>query len=163
MLKPGRPTDYSQELGDVICAKIAEGMSVRNICLEEDMPCTTTFYRWMRLHKEFREQYAKAKDDQADALVEEILDIADDGTNDWIENYDREGNSTGWKENKEAINRSRLRVDTRKWLASKLKAKKYGDSTILRGDPEQPLVIDDRTKKVLSLLTEEQLTQLNDT
>ena len=89
------------------------------------MPCVATIFNWMRVHQEFLEQYARAKEAQADALAEELLDIADDGSNDWMEVHDRD--NTGWKANGEAIQRSRLRVDTRKWIASKLKPKKYGD------------------------------------
>jgi hypothetical protein len=60
-------------------------------------------------------------------LTEEILDIADDGSNDWMEKLDKDGKSVGWAVNGEAVQRSKLRVDARKWIASKLKPKKYGD------------------------------------
>lgn len=62
-----------------------------------------------------------------DLMAEEILDIADDGTNDWMEKKDDEDNCIGWRENGEAVQRSKLRVDTRKWLMSKLAPKKYGE------------------------------------
>jgi hypothetical protein len=123
----GRPSDYSQELADRICAQLAEGISLRTVCLAEGMPDKSTVFKWLREIKEFSDQYARAKEESSDALVEEMLDISDDGTNDWMEQLDAEGKAKGWRENGEAINRSRLRVDTRKWIASKLKAKKYGD------------------------------------
>jgi hypothetical protein len=123
----GRPSDYSPELSDKICAAIASGLSLRTICKEESMPCVATIFNWIRRFPEFLEQYEKAKAEQADALAEEMLDIADDGTNDWMEAHDKDGNAIGWKVNGEHVQRSRLRLDTRKWLASKLKAKKYGD------------------------------------
>lgn len=74
----------------------------------------------------FRDQYASAREAQADALVEECLEIADDGSNDWMtrEGKDKE---PAWALNGEHVNRSRLRVDTRKWWAARLAPKKYGD------------------------------------
>lgn len=121
----GRPTLYSQELADEICAQLAEGKSLRSVCKAESMPSTTTVFGWMRRHPEFLNQYARAKDESADALVDEMLDIADEATNDWMEVHDPE--NPGYRFNGEHVNRSRLRVDTRKWVASKLKPKKYGE------------------------------------
>ena len=122
--KGGRPTDYTEELSDTLCAQLAEGLSMRTICASDDMPDKSTVFRWLRTNLEFRDQYEKAKDESADAFTDEMLDIADNGNNDWMENN---GDSEGYRQNGEAIQRSRLRVDTRKWLASKLKPKKYGD------------------------------------
>lgn len=78
--------------------------------------------RWLEAHEDFREKYARARADQADFLAEEILQIADDGLNDTY--TDEEGNV---RTNQDVIARSRLRVDSRKWYASKLLPKKYGD------------------------------------
>ena len=64
---------------------------------------------------------------QADALFDEILDIADDGDNDWMERKGEDGQSLGWRENGEALRRSALRVDARKWMAGKLQPKKYSE------------------------------------
>ena len=123
----GRPSTYTPELADLLCSYIAEGKSLRTICKIEDMPSMPTIFSWIRLYPEFLKQYEKAKEDQADAMVEEMLDIADDGTNDWMENLDKDGSVIGYKVNGEHVQRSRLRLDTRKWIASKLKAKKYGE------------------------------------
>lgn len=125
MAEVGRPSGYTPELGDEICAQLAEGKSLRNICKAESMPCVGTVFSWMRKHPEFMKQYARAKEESADFLAEELLEIADDGTNDWVASNDPE--NAGYRANGEHINRSRLRVDTRKWIASKLKPKKYGD------------------------------------
>lgn len=122
----GRPSTYSQELADTICEQLASGDSMRTVCRADDMPAMSTVFKWLREHKTFSEQYARAKEEAADALVEEIMDIADDGSNDWMV-YHGKDDYEGWKLNGENIQRSRLRVDTRKWVASKLKAKKYGD------------------------------------
>jgi hypothetical protein len=78
-------------------------------------------------NEEFRKQYAHARDAQADTLADEILDIADDATNDWMERKDGEGESIGWQINGDHVRRSQLRIDSRKWLAAKLAPKKYGD------------------------------------
>ena len=123
----GRPSDYTQEMADRICERLAEGISLRSVCLDEEMPCKSTVFKWLREIPGFSDQYARAKEESADAFVEDMLDIADDGRNDWMEQLDKDGDAIGWRENGEAISRSRLRVDTRKWIASKLKAKKYGD------------------------------------
>lgn len=123
----GRPSRYSQDLADNICAELATGKSMRTVCRADDMPAMSTVFKWLRERPDFSEQYARAKAEAADALVEEILDIADDGSNDWMEVHDRDGNATGYKLNGEHVQRSRLRVDTRKWIASKLKPKKYGE------------------------------------
>jgi len=91
------------------------------------MPCASTVFKWLTEKPEFTEQYARAKEESSDALFEELLDIADDGRNDWMEKLDSEGNMIGWQLNGEHIHRSKLRVDSRKWMMSKLKPKKYGE------------------------------------
>lgn len=118
----GRPSDYTQDKADAICAILSEGKSLRSICRDESMPSLQTVFSWMRKFPEFLEQYARAKEESADALTDEMLDIADDSSDDYIQ--DEEGRT---KLNSEAVQRSRLRVDTRKWIASKLKPKKYGE------------------------------------
>lgn len=123
----GRPAIYTQELADEVCSRLADGDSLRTVCIADDMPSMTTVFKWLRENEEFAKQYARAKEESATALFEEIFDIADDGTNDWMEARDKEGNAIGWRENGEALQRSRLRVDTRKWALSKLVPKKYGD------------------------------------
>jgi hypothetical protein len=127
--KVGRPTDYTPELGDLICAGIAEAKSLVKICKDESLPSARTVYTWLRTNPEFLQNYANAKEDQADYMVEEMLEIADDGRNDYMENMDDQG-GVAYKLNGEHVTRSRLRVDTRKWAASKFKAKKYGDRII---------------------------------
>lgn len=128
----GRPTTYSQELADKLCAKIAEGLSVRSVCAMEDMPCTSTFFKWIREIPEFSQQYARATEERTEAMAEDLLDIADDGSNDLMRI--QKGNETYEVENKEVTNRSRLRVDTRKWLMSKMKPKKYGEKLDVMSD-----------------------------
>ncbi len=122
----GRPTDYTQELADQICEQLALGISMRTVSRDESLPAMSTMFKWLREHKEFSEQYEKAKQESTDAMAEDILDIADNGTNDWMERENKDG-STYEVVNNDVIQRSRLRVDTRKWLMAKMKPKKYGD------------------------------------
>jgi hypothetical protein len=141
-MSAGRPTDYTLELAARICARLSEGESLRSVCKSDDMPATSTIFLWIQRHKEFSEQYARAKEESADALAEEILDIADDGSNDWMKRFskdDPEG-AASWMLNGEHVQRSRLRVDTRKWIASKLKPKKYGDKIGVGGAEGLPPV-----------------------
>lgn len=124
----GRPTKFSEKVAGEICERLAGGESLRSICLDAGTPGQTTVFRWLHENAEFREQYARAREAQADALFDEILDIADDGSNDWMERRQENGEDCrGWQENGEALRRSALRVDARKWMAGKLRPKVYGE------------------------------------
>jgi hypothetical protein len=103
----GRPSLYTPELAAELCKRLALGKSLRTVCKDDDMPGITTVFNWLHTHEDFVKQYARAKEEAADALVDEMLDIADDSSD-------------------EPQSR-RVRVDTRKWIASKLKPKRYGD------------------------------------
>jgi hypothetical protein len=134
MAKVGRPTDFTPELGDDICERICDGESLRSICSDEDMPNRATVFRWIAKHEEFRDQYAQSREAQAEVLADEIMDISDDGSNDWMERKNADGENIGWSVNGEAIQRSKLRVDSRKWVASKLLPKKYGEKLDIKHD-----------------------------
>lgn len=121
----GRPSDFTPEVAGAICELLSEGSSLRSICDADDMPSMSTVFRWLAASEEFREQYARARELQADTLFDEILEIADDARNDWMERRGEE--DAGWVANGEHIQRSRLRLDARKWMAGKLRPKKYGD------------------------------------
>lgn len=154
----GRPTDYTQHLADVLCARLAEGESLRTVCRDEGMPCKATVFMWMRTNAEFLDQYTRAKQESADALIDDILDIADDGTNDWMEKNDAEGNCVGYQLNGEHVQRSRLRVDARKWLAEKLKPKKYGQKVQqeLTGADGGPIEFRAKVQALMGEVTKEQ-------
>jgi hypothetical protein len=96
-------------------------------------------YRWLAADGGFRDRYVRAREAQADRFADEIIEIADDATNDWMER--RQGEETVRVVDHEHIQRSRLRVDARKWLMAKLAPKKYGDSVALTGGGGGPLVI----------------------
>lgn len=136
----GRPSKFTLELAEKICERLAQGESLRSIGRDESMPADSTMRRWLvsddAEFKEFQAQYARARDVGLDAMVDEILDIAHDGSNDWMK---REGKEIV---DHEHISRSRLRIDTLKWYASKLAPKRYGDrlSHEHSGANGQPLI-----------------------
>lgn len=125
----GRPTTYNEEIASLICGRMAEGESLRSICRDPAMPALSSVFLWVSKHPEFSEQYKLAMASRADAMFEEMFDIADDGSNDWMEVNGKDG-ETGWKLNGEHVQRSRLRLDTRKWALSKMMPKKYGDNIV---------------------------------
>lgn len=124
----GRPSTYTPDIADRLCKQLAEGMSLRRACELDDMPSKTTVLRWLRDDEEFRSQYARARDAQADHYADEIIEISDNHDNDYITKTNSDGSEYEAIDH-EHIQRSRLRVDSRKWIASKLKPKKYGDRT----------------------------------
>ncbi len=130
----GRQSEYTEEVGTAVCAFIANGMSLREVERQEGMPVKSTIMAWSSRHGDFAEQYAQARVACLEYHAEEMLDIADDSTNDWIERKNSNGDVIKVEENGEAINRSRLRLDTRKWLLSKLVPKKYGDRQTVEHD-----------------------------
>ncbi|EJK83545.1 hypothetical protein [Rhizobium sp. AP16] len=122
----GRPTKFTIKTSDIICDRIANGESLRSICLDEALPAKSTVFAWLTQHEAFRTKYALAREAQADVLVDEMIDIADDGSNDWMEKKNADGELIGWQENGEALRRSQLRISTRQWIAEKMRPKKYG-------------------------------------
>lgn len=131
-LTTGRPTKYTQELASILCAKLTMGISLRTVCKDDQLPCISTVYNWFKSVDGFVEQYTRAKEESADALVEDMLDIADNQVDQPLiidgEPVIIDGKCVMVKD-AVAVNHARLRVDTRKWAASKLKPKKYGDRT----------------------------------
>ena len=127
--KMGRPTKYSEAMAERICELVATtDMGYTRLALQhEDLPDRVTVNIWRRRYPEFRSKYAQAKCEQIEFMTEEILEIADDATNDWMEQYDKNQGCVSWRVNGEHIQRSRVRIDTRKWLAAKLVPKVYGE------------------------------------
>lgn len=122
-----RPSKFTQELANKICQRIGEGESLRAICRDPEMDVSIgTVLRWVADDEKFREQYARAMEARADAVFEELLDIVDDGQNDWMEKELKDG-SVIEVPNHEHITRSRLRFDARRWMLGKMQPKKYGD------------------------------------
>lgn len=133
----GRPSKFSQALADEICDRLSKGESLRAICSGDEqtadgfMPHRATVMRWLESNEAFREQYARAREAQADHYVDEMLEIAD-SPNATV------NPKTGEPEVRDP-QRDRLRVDTRKWIASRLAPKKYGDKITHANDPDAPM------------------------
>lgn len=131
VLKQGRPTKYNLKLGQEICDVIASSSKgTKKLCEEHShWPCQDTLFTWLRTYPEFSEQYAQAKVCQIELLVDEIIEISDDAS------QDQHMNELGaLVSNPSAINRARLKVDTRKWLACKLVPKVYGNKIDIESD-----------------------------
>ena len=123
-----------------MCRRVAIGQSLISVCNEDKaMPTYATALNWLHDYPDFADMYKNAQRARADALFEETLTIADDGRNDWMQRNDPE--NPGWVANGEHLARSRLRVDTRKWAASKLNPNRYGDKLAVEGDPDKPVVV----------------------
>ena len=145
MAQRGAPAyKWTQEIEDEIFRRIAHGESLVTICKDDWLPSRETIHKRIRNDAEFADKYARSKEDQADYIFDEILAIADDRSNDWIET------ENGPKLNAEHVQRSRLRIDARKWMAGKLRPKVYGEkSTTTLENPDGSavqFVIRDMTK-----------------
>jgi hypothetical protein len=139
----GRPSSYTPELGEDICARMICGKndqpeSLRSICSEDGMPDLKTVMRWLVKNDEFRQQYASAREAQQEMHQEEIKEIADNCSDDVQAILGNEDDGI-LRVNHSAIARARLQIDARKWLMSKMAPKKYGDKTVLSSDPENPI------------------------
>jgi hypothetical protein len=126
----GRPTKFNQQTADLICMMLSEGMSLRQILKADTvgaLPAQSTVYEWLIRHPLFAEQYARAREEQADTNADEILEIADERPPEFKDDKGRtylDQTYIAWQKN---------RIEARKWTAMKLKPKKYGDRVALEG------------------------------
>jgi hypothetical protein len=109
-VKIGRPTKYSDEWARQFCDLISQGKSVVDICAMEGQPSRDSVYAWMREREDFSDMYARAREERADLLFEELFEIADKPCANQVE-----------------VQQQRNRLDTRKWALSKLAPRKYSD------------------------------------
>ena len=133
--KLGRPLTYNKHMSTLICLRISEGQSLREICRSEGMPTRAAVYEWLLRFPDFVDQYARARDEQADTLADEITAISDELPTQIVDDKGKvryDSAYVQWQKN---------RIDARKWVAMKLKPKKYGDKQIHSGDAENPLAI----------------------
>ncbi|MGE4718789.1 ubiquitin carboxyl-hydrolase [Yersinia enterocolitica] len=122
--KGGRPSDYTPEIAETICNLLMEGESLRAICKRDDVPHIATVLAWLHRHEEFHEQYVRAREIQAEVMAEDIIMYADSAA-----------------EEASAVAKARLQVDARKWYASKVATRRYGD----RVQHDQRITITDMT------------------
>lgn len=123
---------FSTQLADEICERLADGESLRLICLDDHMPARSVIFRWLGEDQAFADQYARAREDQAESLADEIVRISDEEGTTTKVIKGAKGEDDEFVEvvfDSTAVARNKLRVDARKWVASKLKPKKYGDRT----------------------------------
>ncbi len=125
MSKKNYSRDQKEAILHSIFVKISNGSSARQAILESEIN-NSTFFEWLQkdTSKQYAESYVRACEIRAEKLTDEILQIADEANADIIGVDEKTGKPIV---NGEAINRSRLKVDARKWLAGKLAPKKYGD------------------------------------
>jgi len=118
---------FDEKIAREICKAIStSSKGLKRLCAEnKNWPSRAHIYSWFEDHLSFKDSYARAKQNQIESLVDDIIEIADDSSNDWT--YDEEKGRE--VVNHEHINRARLRIDTRKWLAAKLCPRLYGDKT----------------------------------
>ena len=152
----GRPKKYQyddiKKIFNKVCNSLATGISLTKLCKQDDMPDISMICDWLNLYPEFSEQYARAREIQADYLASEILDIASE--TEIVAKYN--GEDVKLELTNVGVQRNKLRVDANKWYASKLCSKKYGDKTILSNDPENPFKssnesIDDIKKDIIAI------------
>jgi len=159
--KPNRNHRITPEVFQVILRSIEAGKTLKNICRElatgenADLPLMSFTLTpaeiciYVNDTAGARKAYASARQFGHDAMAEEILDIADDGRNDYYEKLKRNGELVVLCDH-ENVNRSRLRVDSRKWLLSKLNPEKYGERSSLEvsGGLDIAAVLSTRLKRI---------------
>ena len=137
---------YSEEdkkiAKEIIIERVSAGDSLKRIYeTDKKVPKRMTIYCWLNpeseyYDKEFSENYARARQEREDAIFDDMLDIADDGSNDFMKKQIAEGVEVELL-NAEHIQRSRLRIDARKWILSRMNPKKFGDKTDITSGGEK--------------------------
>lgn len=133
-----KPVVYSKKLHGQICDYLREGLSVREISLLPGMPSKSTYFKWRNKKKPFRDDCHQAKIDGCFALIDEAKDIADDSKFDWKEVVQDDG-SIKKVIDREVVARSKLRMDFRLTLASKLLPKIFGDKIEIEHKADESL------------------------
>ena len=152
----GRPSIRTPEIEDDILQRLAAGETLRSICRTEGYPAVPTVVDWTNQDPAFSDLYARARSKGLDAIAEEIIEISDDGTNDFMDRQSASGIQRCL--DAENVNRSRLRVDARKWLLSKMRPDKYGEHQAVTIDAKVEISgretlqkeLDERRKRRLS-------------
>lgn len=122
----GRPSTFSEEKADEICERLINGESLRAICKDDHMPSAVTVFKWLDKHEGFANRYARAKEEQAEMFADEIAAIADE-TPELEPIRDAQGNIVEMRMHSAYVAYQKNRIDARKWVAAKLKPKKYGE------------------------------------
>ncbi len=125
--KAGRPRiPYDADVASEICDRIAQGQGMREICQDASIPSRFVVYNWMAAEPTFYAAYARAREHQCDAWADDMREIADNASNDYMERIAKNG-EIEHVPNPETVQRSKLRIDTLKWLMSKYSPRRFGD------------------------------------
>ncbi len=128
----GRPTVYTVELAERICAQLCTGRTLRDVCRDDGMPDESTVRVWARDDRDgFTARYRLAREIGYHAMADEILEIADDARNDWVARRRANGEGEPMLDH-EHVSRAKLRIEVRRWLLSKALPKIYGDRLDLK-------------------------------
>ena len=119
--KIGRPTGYTDTMGELICHRLINGESLNAMCRDDDMPAVGMVFRWLADNRQFREWYTVARQMQADVLADAIIELADNAQPDNV-----------------AV--VKMQIDARKWYASKIAPTKYSDRTEITGAGGKDLI-----------------------
>ena len=138
--KASRST-YTKQMADIICIRLSEGESLKEIVRSEGMPDRATVYRWLLEQPQFCDMYTRAREEQADTLADEIIAIADESP-EINEIRDKHGDVVDIKIDSGYVAYQKQRIEARKWTAMKLRPKKYGDKLELAGDPNNPVKLE---------------------
>ena len=132
---------YNTQMADIICIRLSEGESLKEIVKTEGVPNRATVYRWLLEQPAFCDMYTRAREEQADTLADEIIAIADESP-EINEIRDKHGDVIDIKIDSGYVAYQKQRIEARKWTAMKLKPKKYGDKLELAGDPNNPMKVE---------------------
>jgi hypothetical protein len=125
--KMGRPTAYKAEIAAMILEQLSSGKTLREICRDEGFPSEGAVRGWAVDDREgFAALYQRAREIGCYAIADEIIEVADDGSNDWMERNRADGTKERVIDH-EHVSRSRLRVDAKKWLLSKMLPNVFGE------------------------------------
>ena len=131
-IRDGRPAEYTEAIADEVCLRLTEGEPLVRICKSSHLPDVSTIYRWLIRFPLFCEMYTRAREEQADTNADEIIAIADEDPK-FTEYKDKDGNVVDVKIDTAYVAYQKLRIESRKWTAAKLKPRKYGERIAMEG------------------------------
>jgi len=157
--RTGRPSKYNDQIALEICSRLGDGESLRKICMDEGMPTKTTVMNWLTTKPDFLDQYARAREIQAETQFDEIIDIFDPPPElSYVTG--KKGGLVGVKFDATYVAWMKLRVDTRKWTAARMAPRKYGEQKQAE-EKSDPTVIDVSVRDMLDVAVDRKSTRLN--
>ena len=151
----GRPSKYTDDLAQEICARLSKGEPLAQICRDEGMPAVSTVSDWKEAHPSFSVGFARAREEGFDVIAESCLEIADDAKNDYMEKLAKDGDEQAIKAmeyDAEHVQRSKLRIETRLKLLAKWDPRRYGERLELAGALNIKKSASDMTDEELAII-----------